>query len=253
MIPKIIHYVWLGGGKKTQLVKKCIASWKKSMPDFKLICWNEENSPVDVQFVKEAISVGKYAFAADYIRLYALYNRGGVYMDADVFVRKSFDVFANNSFFTGIEFNKEKFTRLGQGSCLNPDGTKKETDQIIHGLSVQSAIIGSEKGSKIIKDSMEYYESNHFILEDGSYNYKYLAPDLIARVLEKYGFRYKDEFQKLDMDGAVVYPTRYFASGVNFQNDENYAVHCYTSSWQDASVFQKLIRRAKYFAKTMKL
>lgn len=77
MIPKIIHYVWLGGDKKPQLVKKCIASWKKTMPDFQLLCWNEENSPVDVPFVKEAISAGKYAFAADYIRLYALYNMGG--------------------------------------------------------------------------------------------------------------------------------------------------------------------------------
>ena len=253
MIPKTIHYVWLGDNKKPHLVKKCIASWKKVMPDFQLLCWNEENSPVDVPFVKEAISVGKYAFPADYIRLYALYNRGGVYMDTDVFARKSFNDFCSNSFFTGIEFNEEKFTRLAQESYLNSDGTKKMGDQIIQGLTVQSAIIGSEKENKIIKDCMEYYESNHFILEDGSYNYKFLAPDLIARVLEKYGFRYKNEFQNLSEDGAVVYPTRYFASGVNFQNDENYAVHCYTSSWQDASLLGKMIRKGKYLIKGLKL
>ncbi len=100
---------------------------------------------------------------------------------------------------------------------------------------------------------MEYYESNHFAKEDGSLNYEYLAPDLMAKKLERHGFLYKNETYPLADGLGMIYSTDYFASGVNFQNKNNYAVHCYTSSWQDAGLVKSTVRRLKWFVKLLKL
>lgn len=94
MIPKIIHYCWFGKGKKNRLIKRCIRSWKKRMPDYEIICWNEDNFDyTSVPFVKEAYEQKKWAFVADYVRLYALFHYGGIYLDTDSEVYKSFDFF----------------------------------------------------------------------------------------------------------------------------------------------------------------
>lgn len=99
MIPKIIHYVWLGGGAKTPSVKRCIASWHKVMPDYEIKEWNESNFDINsVIWVKEAIQKKKWSLASDYIRHYAIYTEGGIYMDTDVMTYKSFDEFLGNSF-----------------------------------------------------------------------------------------------------------------------------------------------------------
>ena len=104
MIPKTIHYCWFSGDPYPDLVKRCIRSWKRSLPDYKLRLWDVKSFDFDsVPFVKEAMAEKKYAFAADYIRLYALYTEGGIYLDSDVEVFKSFNSFLNNSFFTGTE------------------------------------------------------------------------------------------------------------------------------------------------------
>lgn len=110
MIPKIIHYVWLGGGAKTPSVKRCIASWKKAMPDYQIKEWNESNFDLDsVVWTKEAIQKKKWSLASDYIRHYAIYTEGGIYMDTDVMVYKSFDEFLNFSFFTSVENHPTSF------------------------------------------------------------------------------------------------------------------------------------------------
>lgn len=99
-IPRKIHYVWLGNDSLPASVKDCINSWKKCMPDYSIKCWNEDNFDVDsVPWVKEAIQKKKWAFASDYIRLYALYTEGGIYMDTDVKVFRSLSKFLFWDFF----------------------------------------------------------------------------------------------------------------------------------------------------------
>ena len=79
-IPKIIHYCWLSGEPFPQNVKKCIASWHKFLPDYELILWDLKRFPLEKNiWVKQAFESKKYAFAADYIRLYAVYHFGGIY------------------------------------------------------------------------------------------------------------------------------------------------------------------------------
>ena len=94
MIPKKIHYCWFGRGKMPELALKCIASWKKFLPEYEIKEWNEDNFDLDAYpYVREAYDNRKFAFVTDVVRLYALYHEGGVYMDTDVEVLKPLDVF----------------------------------------------------------------------------------------------------------------------------------------------------------------
>lgn len=84
-IPKIIHYVWMGGAEKSELAIRCIESWKKYMPDYEIIEWNETNFDIDeFAYTKEAYRQKKWAFVSDAVRTYVLKEYGGVYFDTDV-------------------------------------------------------------------------------------------------------------------------------------------------------------------------
>src|SRR5690606_4052586 len=102
MIPKIIHYCWLSSDAFPPLVEQCLASWEENLKGYELHRWNMENAPA-VPWVHEAYKEKKYAFAADYIRFYALYQMGGIYLDADVEVFKSFDALLANRSFIGFD------------------------------------------------------------------------------------------------------------------------------------------------------
>ncbi len=102
MIPKIIHYCWFGPGKMTKLEKRCIASWKKVLPDYAIKCWDESNFDINYNnFTKDAYKAGKFAFVSDVARLHAIYHVGGIYMDTDMFMLKSLDQFLIHPFFIG--------------------------------------------------------------------------------------------------------------------------------------------------------
>ena len=104
MIPKVVHYCWFGRGEMPELAKKCIASWKTFLPDYQIKEWNEDNFDINCnQYVKEAYESRKFAFVTDYVRLYAIYTEGGVYMDTDVEVLKTLDPFLHHHAFSGFE------------------------------------------------------------------------------------------------------------------------------------------------------
>lgn len=127
MIPKIIHYCWFGNKPKPDFVKQCINSWKKYLPDYEIREWNDEDlKHCNNLYVQEAYKAKKYAFISDYFRLYALYNRGGIYFDTDNEIFKPFDEFLNLDFFSGYE---------------NWNGY----------ISPFTAVVGAKKGNKIIK------------------------------------------------------------------------------------------------------
>ena len=103
-IPKVIHYVWMGKGTKSEFMLRCIDSWKKYLPDYEIVEWNEERFDVRSNpYTEEAYNCKKWAFVSDYVRLYALYTEGGVYMDTDVEVIKPLDRFLEHPAFSGFE------------------------------------------------------------------------------------------------------------------------------------------------------
>ena len=100
-IPKVIHYVWVGPHPLTPLALRCIASWQEYLPDYELKLWNESNSPMDHPYVAQMYRAGKWAFVSDYVRFWALAREGGIYLDTDTEVLKSFDDLLEHKAFFG--------------------------------------------------------------------------------------------------------------------------------------------------------
>lgn len=168
MIPKKIHYCWLSGDKHPRLVKKCLKSWRQTLPDYEIKLWDANSFDFNrIPFVRQAFERKQFAFVSDYIRLYALYNEGGIYLDSDVMVYNRFDQWHNLDFFTGIE------TR---------------TPQHEH-FWIEAAILGAVPGNKMIQECMKHYESVPFVKKDGSMD-RTPAPDILTPVFIKhYGWR----------------------------------------------------------------
>ena len=138
-IPKVIHYVWLGD-EKPQMIKECLISWKSVMPDYEIREWGMADAEsIQSEFLHSAIKTKKWAFAADFLRVWILYHYGGVYMDTDIYVYQRFDKFLEHRAFSGIEF-------------WAPEFYKSLRCKKIRGIGVDSAILGAEKGHPWIKD-----------------------------------------------------------------------------------------------------
>ena len=104
MIPKIIHLCWLSGDPYPAKIAKCLDTWKKHLPDYEVMLWDTNRFDLNSSiWVRQAFEKKKYAFAADYIRFYALYHYGGIYLDSDVEVLKSFDDLLDLPYFMGAE------------------------------------------------------------------------------------------------------------------------------------------------------
>lgn len=157
MIPKIIHYCWFGKKEMPELAYKCIESWKKHLPDYEIYLWNEDSFDLNLnRFCREAYICKKFAFVTDYVRLYALYNFGGIYMDTDVEILKNIDQFLETPAFSGFE---------------------TESD-------IPTGIMGSEKLGKWAEEQLEYYNDISFIKPNGGYNTKPNVQIITERMLK---------------------------------------------------------------------
>lgn len=117
MIPKIIHYCWFGRGEKPQLAKKCIESWKKFCPDFEIKEWNEDNYDVKSHpYTEFCYNNKKWAFLSDFVRLDVVERFGGIYLDTDVEMVRSFEPLLQFHAFYGFENERYIATGLGFGA-----------------------------------------------------------------------------------------------------------------------------------------
>lgn len=210
MIPGVIHYCWFSGDKKPRNIQRCIDSWTRVMPDFEIKCWDGNSFDFDsVAFVRDAMAEKKYAFAADYVRLYALYTEGGIYLDSDVFVKRPFDIFLSDSFFCGTE-------------AYWADGKLR--------YRMEPAIMGAEKGHPFLKQCMLFYQHNHFSTATTSKDN--VMPKVISRYALEYGYCYENKKQQLK--DITIYPTSYFTNTLHkdtSQEAEIYAIHQNAGSW----------------------
>ena len=215
MIPKIIHLCWLSGDPYPSKIVRCLKTWEKYLPDYEVMLWDTNRFDLDSSiWVRQAFEKKKYAFAADYIRFYALYHYGGVYLDSDVEVLKSFNDLLDLPYFMGAE--------------------KAQTPE--------AAIIGAEKGCDWVKQCLDYYESRSFILEDGTLDIQKL-PEIMERQIQKLKplriLSLKDSLniRKLDMQKEVLEFNDAFFSPKVFDSREveitpyTYAIHHYQNSW----------------------
>ena len=211
MIPKIIHYCWLSGDAYPDKIQKYINSWKERLPDYEIMLWDRERSmKCGSQWLDEAFEQRKYAFAADYVRFYALYHYGGIYLDSDVEVLKKFDDLLNLPYFIG-------FDSFGY---------------------FEAAVVGSESNNPWIKLCLDYYTNKHFLLPDGTLDTTPLPGIMYKLISGKYkitpiphdGFIYT-------FDSALyVYPYVYFSpkrhdTGFIRAANCTYTIHHYSMSW----------------------
>lgn len=222
MIPKIIHYCWFGDKPIPSHYQAFINSWKKLMPDYKFICWNENSIDVNaLDFTRKAYESGKLAFVADYTRLYALYTMGGIYLDTDVKVLKRFDDYLDNGFFSSVEYHPI----ANANEYIDNEGHRITSKDNI-GISIHSAIIASIANSQYLRECLDYYLNATFS-EDMSKNKT--IPVVLALKAEKYGFRYIDKEQNL-VGGIHIYPSKVF-SEYRTCTPESVAIHFCEGSW----------------------
>lgn len=243
MIPKKIHYCWLSGDPLPKKIQQCMQTWQSVMPEYELVLWDTSKFDVtSIPFVHEAYQQKKWAFAADYIRLYALYTEGGIYLDTDVIVKQKFDELLNCGFFTSVEQNvdsyfDEKTLTIARVAGLNLPQNREVT--------IQAAVLGAVADHPYINACMQWYESRHFINADGRYFDKIVAPDIYAHVLKQFGFKYQNKRQILPND-TVIYPSHTFPNGSlagEKLHPETYAVHCFFGEWRIDSWQQKILKK----------
>lgn len=246
MIPKIIHYCWLSEDPLPEKIKDCIASWQKVMPEYEIKLWNTKNFDINsVPYVKEAYDNRKWAFAADYIRLYAIYQEGGIYLDSDVKVLKSFDDFLEYSFFSSMEYHPFQIEQDESYKLIDSDGNRL-SDSYISGIQIQAAVMGGQKGCKFVEDILNWYHGRHFMNDDGSLNTDVIAPQIYARVAEKYGYRYKDVEQTLE-GNVKIFQSEIFAGNKREVTPKSYAIHYCENSWVSSSLWKKIKKYWHFF------
>ncbi|QNO18931.1 glycosyltransferase family 32 protein [Caproicibacterium amylolyticum] len=182
VIPQVIHCCWFGGKPLTPLAQKCIESWNKYLPEYPIITWNEKTFDVDsVPFTQEAYNCKKYAFVSDYVRLWALYHYGGIYMDTDVEVISDLDKFMNFQAFSGFEQDNYMPTGIMAAvphhpwihcmlehyrgrSFFNPDGTMDLKPNVIFMTELAEKEFGLKRGNElqILKDDVHIFPNDYF-------------------------------------------------------------------------------------------
>jgi len=220
MIPKIVHYCWFGKGDIFPLAKKCIGSWKRYLPGYELKQWNEDNFDLDSNmYARQAYELKRYAYVADYVRLYALHNFGGIYMDVDVELLKNLDYFLKFPAFTGFEDEE----------------------------NVSTGVMGSIKNSEWIKGLLACYARRVFILPDNKIDTSSNVA-IVANSLREMGLVPNNQYQVIG--GTIhVFPSEYFypkslATGEVVITPNTFCIHHFSASWM--SYGRRLLTRIKW-------
>ena len=221
MIPKIIHYCWFGRGEKSDLMKKCIASWKKFLPEYEIKVWNEDNFDVNsIPYTRDAYKEKKYAFVSDYVRLCVLYQYGGLYFDVDVELIKSIREI------------------IGRGPFLACESAENGILTVNPGLIV--ATTPQLPFWKILIDS---YRIESFYKEDGALNCCTINI-CVTSLLKQLGWQCRDKFQHVGEFN--IYPSSYFCPMDWYTKkikltSNTYSIHWYAETWRNNS-FCRLVK-----------
>lgn len=215
MIPKVIHYCWFGGNPLPASAKKCIASWRKYLPDYEIKEWNESNFDVNIiPYTAEAYKAKKYAFVSDYARFWILYKYGGLYFDTDVEVIKNMDDIIAKGPFMGLEKKQAGATPTQLG--------------VAPGLG-----LGVNPGLGLYKELLDVYDDKHLFSAFGKIGETIV--DITSKIMQKKGLkRQGDGF--LHCGEITIYPEEYFCPK-NYYTGEltitpnTCAIHHYTATW----------------------
>jgi mannosyltransferase OCH1-like enzyme len=183
-IPKKIHYCWLSSDPYPEPIVQCIASWHLALPEYEFVLWDRKKTEnITGKWLNQSLAAKKYAFAADFVRIYALFTEGGIYLDSDVEVISTLNPFLKSRFFIGYEY----------GGDLEP------------------AIFGSEAGHPFLKSLLDYYQDRPFLKSNGTLDTKPL-PLIFNDIARKtYGIFTDRGKVVLLQDGMTIYPHDFFS------------------------------------------
>lgn len=216
-IPKTIYYCWFGGGKKDKLFDKCLSSWKKFLPGYKIIEINESNFDIHInKYVEEAYEKKKWAFVSDYARLWCIYKYGGIYLDTDVELIRELDLTNVKTFFC---LQDEKLIATGLG-------------------------FGSEPNNILIKKMMDDYENIRFIKKRNEVDLT-SCPVRNTKSVE-YFFSENGVIEIKSKGDITIYPPEYFCP-IDFETkqikitENTIAIHWFSGTWLSADKKIKLL------------
>lgn len=217
MIPHIIHCCWFGNNSLPTIAQECINSWKEKIPEYKILLWNETNFDVSSNYwTQEAYNCGDFAFVSDYVRVYALKNYGGIYLDVDIEILKDF---------SNLLLEKEYV------SCF------------VEGYLLTCGFIACEKNSSFINRVYEYYKDRHYIVNGVKNNI--MNPLIYTKIASTYfGLRFGSK--SFYIDNISIFPEEYFmpySKNTLVSQNENikkykttnntYTIHHNLSSWHN--------------------
>lgn len=222
MIPKVIHYCWFGNKPYPELTKRCIENWKRILPDYEFVLWDERNSPMKEPVVQQAYSSKNWAFVSDYVRLHALKENGGIYLDTDVELIKNFETLLSQKCFMG--FSQREY--------------------------VNNAVMGGIQGFHFFDDALQFMKKEH---KDGKE--QLTSPRVVTSVLRTYGLKDYGEQTVSEvhiLPKEAFYPYNPFdpeTPGATFFYEDvkpnTFAVHHYMASWNKPGIKQTVIKKIK--------
>lgn len=211
MIPKVIHYVWLGNKEKPKNIQRCMKTWKKMLPDYEFIEWNESNFDVnESEYTKKAYEAKKYAYVSDYIRAKVIYQYGGIYFDTDILVLDNFDSYLGLSAFVGFENPNYPFT----------------------------AVFGAQANHPLTKEMYDYFANREFEFDTNN-QFKGVNTKSVSDILiDSFGCEVNNSYQLLK-DDIAVYPDGFLCN----PSQNSTTIHIFTGTWMEnqTSVKKKII------------
>jgi len=223
LIPKIIHYMWIGKKSIPKTLQYCIDSWKKYCPDYELYRWDETNYDIEKnQYMKQAYEHKMYGFVPDYARLDILYTYGGIYLDTDVELVKSLDDLLFQEAFCCVE--KWQTINFGGGS-------------------------GAIRGNKAVGELLKARENLAFVDKHGNLN-KNTCGYYDTMIFQKFGYQITGKMQKiLDIN---IYPYEVFhpydyMSGRIEKTENTYGIHHFNGGWLDMTMREANEKTSKDF------
>lgn len=238
MIPKVIHYCWLGGKPLPESAKKCIESWQRFCPDYEIRRWDESCLDFSLNaYCQQAYEEQAWGFVPDYLRLWIVYTYGGIYLDTDVQVLKSFDPLLEQEGFCGFEQPAEPpadgvETHAGTSEGAAGSGSDAPLMYVNFGQG-----FGAVAGNPLLKAHMDCYENLSYRNPDGTPN-RVASPTYTTQVLVDAGLdRTSNTIQHLP--GMTVYPYDYFCpksfeTGLVQVTEHSYSIHQFDASWYSA-------------------
>lgn len=228
MIPRIVHYCWFGPKPIPSQFRQYIDGWQRLLPNYQFVLWSDDclSQFLNVAWVQEAYESGLYAFVADYVRLFAVYTQGGIYLDTDVELIRPFDDLLARPYLFGVEYDDYP----------------------------ESGIFGAEAGSELIRQCMSFYEQRHFRPDQNTLN-TCKAPQVLHDSMIAHGrsFLETEDHPLSHPDYVCLLPHDYLTAmssdtGVAHPTSRTYTIHHYAGTWCYTSALSRMRRILKVLA-----